>query len=434
MNTINIRYGKEYINIPFNRDIDIYKPQYRSNSFSTWEIVSQAINQPLGKTSLVSDIKLNWNKNGKIVIVITDITRPLPYHSFMPQLLSIIEKLGIEKYKIQFLIATGMHRPSTRKEKISLLGEKIVNQYKIIDHKAEDKASLVQLPGKSKEGAEIILNKHYVEAGYRIVISLVEPHFMAGFSGGRKMICPGLSSFNTIRRFHGFEMLSNQNARQANLENNPCHEETLSVARQVPPDFAINIVMDNNRNITETYTGELFKSWQEAVNSVKKAACKQVTKKADIVITGCGGHPLDTTFYQCVKGFVACLPALKEHGKIICMGSCSEGIGGKEYENLMKSFNGNWQKFLTNHKNPNCFVKDQWQYQMHIRTLMKTSMENLYFLTDGLPQSELDMLSVHGISTDKNKIALAIEKIIERSDADKIAVFPEGPYCVPIDI
>ncbi len=432
MNILDIRYGKDYINIPMNGCVEIYNPRYRSNDLSAWQIVSQSVNQPVGKPNLTSDIKSNWNKRDKIVIVITDITRPLPYHSFVPQLLTEMEKSGIDKSKIQFLIATGMHRPSTREEKISLLGESIVNQYNITDHKAEDKDELARVPGRSREGVDIVLNKHYVEAGYRIVISLVEPHFMAGFSGGRKMICPGLSSFDTIRRFHGFEMLNNQDARQANLENNPCHQETLSVAQQVPPDFAINIVMDSNRNITETYAGELFESWEKAVNSVKQAACKHVTEKADIAITGCGGYPLDTTFYQCVKGFVSCLPALKENGKIICMGSCSEGIGSKVYEDLMKSYNGNWQKFLAKHEKPDCFVKDQWQYQMHIRALMKTGMENLYFLTDGLPQGELDMLSVKGVSTKKENFALVTKEIIEKSNAKKIAVFPEGPYCVPV--
>ncbi len=433
MKTIDIRYGKDYINIPVHGDIDMYNPRYKITGLSTWEIVSRAVNQPFGKKSLASDIKSNWNKKDKIAIVITDITRPLPYYSFMPGFLHEIEASGVERDKILFLIATGMHRPSTRDEKISLLGKDIVNHYQIIDHKAEKSEELARVPAKSKEGVDIILNKHYVEAGYRITISLVEPHFMAGFSGGRKMVCPGLSSFNTIRRFHGFAMLSNQNARQANLENNPCHEETMSVARKVPPDFAINIVMDNNRNVTEAYAGDLFKSWKEAVNSVKSAACKQVSEKADIVITGCGGYPLDTTFYQCVKGFVSCLPALKDNGKIICMGSCSEGIGSKVYEEMMKSYNGNWQKFLNTHKKPNCFVKDQWQYQMHIRALMKTGMENLYFLTDGLPQDELDMLSVNGTAVNKKEIALAVEKIIRKSDAGKIAVFPEGPYCVPVE-
>jgi nickel-dependent lactate racemase len=327
-----------------------------------------------------------------------------------------------------------MHRASTLQEKIYMFGQSVVDNYTIIDHCAENTDELITLPGTSWSGNEIKLNRHYVEAGFRILTGLVETHFMSGFSGGRKSVCPGLASLDTIQLFHGYHFLNHPNASNTILEDNPCHLENTSVAKACPADFLINIVLDQKKKINRFFSGEQFDSHETAVDYVKEKSCKTVEEFADVVVTSCGGYPLDDTFYQCVKGFVNCLPALKENGEIIAFGGCSEGAGSREYEQLMKKYSFRQDDFLNDIKSGLFFVKDQWQLQMHTRVLKKVGQSNLHFYTAGIPQDELRLLSVNAHAVHENVLEQSIQMQIDSlvASGKKFAVFPEGPYCSPI--
>ena len=427
----NFRYGKEEIRLKVPDDSIIYAPQYEVVSTDIKDMLLDSISNPAGCLPLNSQLKKR--RQGKIVIVVSDITRPIPYHAFLPFLLEYIVHEGIGRDEIVIVVATGMHRPSTMDEKIFMFGNDIVKNYKIVDHEAENETTLSLLEGKSWSGAEIRLNRDYVEAGFRIITGLVEPHFMAGFSGGRKAICPGLASLDTVRMFHGYRFLSDPNAANTVLKDNPCHLENTSVARLCPADFSINIVLDQQRKINRMISGEQFVSHEKTVDYVKERSCGKVDALADVAITSCGGYPLDDTFYQCVKGFVNCLPALKKNGEIVAFGSCTEGIGSPEYTSLMKKFAFKHHDFLHAIRNELFFVKDQWQFQMHIRALEKLGMQNLHFYTTSISQEELTLLSVTGHAVTKDQMVDSIRKQIDEAVASgkKIAVFPEGPYCSP---
>jgi lactate racemase len=327
-----------------------------------------------------------------------------------------------------------MHRPSTEKERVEMMGKEIAERYLVVDHKAENENELVKIEGQSRGGADVFLNKHYVNAGFRIVTGLVEPHFMAGFSGGRKSVCPGLVSLSAVKNFHGYDFLSDTGARNGNLENNPCHEESVSIEKLCPADFSIHIVQDNLKNINKVFSGDITKAHQAAVEYVKKACCREVKEHADLVLTSCGGYPLDATFYQCVKGFVSCLPAVRTKGEIIAFGSCSEGTGSMEYGDTMKKYAGRHNEFLEHIKKSDIVVKDQWQFQMHARALSKISKQNLYFFTSGITKEELKMFSVNPQSVNEAQIQPFIQDIIKvyARMGKKIAAFPEGPYCAPV--
>jgi len=265
-------------------------------------------------------------KAGKIVIVVSYITRPIPYFEFLPEFLLYLETKGVDKYEIIILVATGMHRSSTYQEHIQMFGKSVTENYQIVDHDCENENELSESDGLSWSGSKVKLNKYYVEAGLRITTGLVEPHFMAGFSGGRKAICPSLVALNAVRKFHGYTFLSHPNASSTFMRDNPCNDENTSIAKLCPPDFSINIVLDNHKKVNTVISGELFASYAKAVKYVKQACCPQVKQKADVAITSSGGYPLDATFYQFVKGIVNCLPTIKTGGEIIAFGACIEGI------------------------------------------------------------------------------------------------------------
>ncbi|MDR1719449.1 MAG: nickel-dependent lactate racemase [Dysgonamonadaceae bacterium] len=430
--TVNFRYGKEEIALTVPDDSLVYIPSYTTVSTDIETMLLDSISDPVGCLPLSDQLKKR--RKGNVVIVVSDITRPIPYHSFLPCLLEYIENEGVSKDEIAIVVATGMHRASTTDEKLYMFGKQVVENYKIFDHDAENDNMLSLVEGKSWSGAEVRLNRHYVEAGFRILTGLVEPHFMAGFSGGRKSICPGLASLNTIQMFHGYRFLNHPNATNTVLEDNPLHLENSSVARLCPADFSINIILDQEKKINQIISGEQFASHEKAIDDVKRKSCTSVAVPADLAITSCGGYPLDDTFYQCVKGFVNCLPALKSNGEIVAFGSCSEGIGSPEYESIMKKYASRHPDFLHDISKGSLFIKDQWQFQMHIRVLEQLGLANLHFYTTGISQEELNLLSVTGHSVTQNRLAVSIQQQVDMAVASKkkIAVFPEGPYCSPI--
>ena len=369
-----------------------------------------------------------------MVVVVSDITRPIPYATFLPGLLECIERYGVPRTDILILIATGMHRPSTPAERAEMFGPAVAGSYRVEDHRADDESGLEDLPTPGFSGARIRLNGKYLRAGFRLVTGLVEPHFMAGFSGGRKSICPGLASLDTVRNFHGAAFLADPRARNGNLEANPLHLEAVSVARLAPPDFTLNVVLDSARRISRAFAGALEPAHDAACDFVRSCACRPVRKPADVVLTSSGGYPLDATFYQCVKGFVSCLPAVKPGGHIIAFGECSEGIGGPEYAALLERFAGRWRDFGPHIMTPGVFVRDQWEFQMHTRALVRVGQGNLYFITDGLSEDQMKRMSITGHYAPAAQVAHRIESLLDfvLTPGKTLAVFPEGPYCAPV--
>ena len=234
-----------------------------------------------------------------------------------------------------------------------------------------------------------------------------------------------------MQNFHGYEFLASEKACNGNLEGNPLHEEALSVAKAIGVDFCVNVILNENRNVIKAFAGDIDSAHIAACDFVIGCACPTVTETADVVLTSSGGYPLDSTFYQCVKGMVSCLPAIKPGGIIISFAGCSECIGSPHYIDTMSEYEGNWKGFIEDIKG-GLFIKDQWQYQMHCRTLEKVSQENLLFITDGLKQNDLNNLSVNGSSVlnVQRKVQELVDKFV--SEGKKIAVFPEGPYCGPL--
>jgi lactate racemase len=426
---ISIPFDDIRLDIAVPENTVVYRTAYPAPAGPAAQIVMDALDHPI--SSLPFKTALAGRRPGEVVIVVSDITRPIPYQTFLPEMLDEIAVAGVKKDDIRILVATGMHRPGTDEEHLYMFGD-IAGQYKIEDHDAE--GILEQIDGRSAFGRPVFLNKRFVNAGFRIITGLVEPHFMAGFSGGRKAVCPGLVSLETIQTFHGYAFLNSPKAVNANLDGNPCHEEALSVARLAGVDFCLNIVLNTQKQVVRAVAGDLEAAHLEACAFVRKHACPEVRAEADVVLTGCGGYPLDATFYQCVKGLVAAVPAVKPGGLIIAAGGCRENMGSAQYCELMKSCANDYKGFLDKIRNSQSVVKDQWQFQMHTRTLEKVGCKGVVVFTAGLDDRQSRYIAGRHRRVLPDAAAKEIQAFIDAHICfgTRLAVIPEGPYCTPV--
>jgi len=429
---VTFRYGREAVELAVPDSAEVFESSFPEPAASAAAMVLEAVRRPVAGPSLGQ--ALAARRAGDVVVVVSDITRPIPYATFLPELLAEIEGAGVPRAQILVLVATGMHRPCTAAEHREMLGDRVTDHYRIVDHRADADAELVELPGRSWSGNAVKLNRRFIQAGFRMITGLVEPHFMAGFSGGRKSVCPGLAALETIRNFHGEKFLGNPLARNANLAGNPLHEEALSVARLAGVDFGLDVVLSNSRSVVRAFAGPFEASHREACAVAGDCTCRRPKRPADVAITSCGGHPLDATFYQCVKGMIGCLPAVRVGGEALVFGGCSEGIGGAEYADVMKTYSGRWREFLEEIKRPGVFIKDQWELQMQCRALAKVGEDGLHFISDGLSSDELRLLSVHPHAVGAGEVQRTAQRLVDDRVAEgkTLAVFPEGPYCVAV--
>ncbi len=428
---IKSRYGDRFLTLDVPAGSIVYEPGLPAATEAAAAIVLRACESPCGSDPLTDCLAARRPES--VCLVVSDITRPIPYTSFLPQFLAVVEAAGIARDAITILIATGMHRPSTPDERRRMFGDDVCRCYRIVGHEADNEEDLVALDSPTVSGARVRVNRHYVQADFKILTGLVEPHFMAGFSGGRKAVCPGLVDLQTIRNFHGHQFLGAPAARNLNLHNNPCHDEAESVARIAGVDFTVNVILSDDRRVVNAFAGDLVAAHAAAVEKAREYTGVAVSREADLVVTGCGGAPLDTTFYQCVKGIVSCLPAVREGGRILAFGSCREGIGSAAYAELMKRYQHDHHEFLRDISAPNVFTKDQWQLQMQCRALHKVGRNRLFFATDAFDVPTASGLSVVPVVLQADAVEADLNRKLAglAETSEIVAVIPDGPYCAP---
>jgi len=376
----------------------------------------------LGSASLSEKIKGKKN----VCIVISDSTRAVPTQLILEALLAEIESCGIKKDEIIILVATGLHRPNLGKELEGLVGEKIAGSYRIINHNARDRESCVDI-GRTGRGTPIILNKNFVEADFKILTGLIEPHFMAGFSGGRKAICPGISYMDMFKHFHGPEILESPKAAFGVLEGNPFHEESTEIAKKAGVDFIVNVTINKEKEVTGVFCGDLEEAFYKGAKFCLEASVCEIQKEADIVVTSGGGLPIDVTLYQAVKGMVGAMPAVKKGGLIVCAAECTEEIGSREFVEIIQE-EDDVDKFMEKINRKDYFKTDQWEFEELVKARKKAEIY-LYSgcLLEGafnIPHSALKL-----VRSVEEGIRIGLEKFGE--DAS-ISIIGEGPYVIPV--
>lgn len=356
-------------------------------------------------------------------IVICDITRPVPNQLILPPLLETLHAGGIESENIKILIATGLHRPSHSEEIVEMVGADIAGRYTIINHDAHDRNQLVFL-GKSPRGIPMWINRHYMEADTKITVGLIEPHFMAGFSGGRKLICPGIAGLETIRAWHSPRFLEHPQAATGKLNGNPVHSENTWIANRAGCNFIVNVIIDAQRRPLKFVAGDQQSAFEEGAEFCRDIVVDRVSHEYDIVITSSAGYPLDTTFYQSVKGMMAALPIVKQGGTVIMAASMSEGIGSPEFVSLFER-HPDINDFMEAIMSPEYFVMDQWQLEMLAKVLRKAEVK---VVTEGLSPETINQLYVDSAESVEMAVQNALQK---HGDTASIAVIPRGPYVIP---
>ena len=263
-------------------------------------------------------------------ILICDITRPVPNELLLTAILEDLESVGIPRENILILIATGMHRGAPIEEIVELVGERIASGYRVENHDGRDRDAHTYL-GDSPRGVPAWVDTRFLDADLKIATGLIEPHLMAGYSGGRKLVCPGIAAFETVKVWHGPDFIEHPQADCGILDGNPVHEENTAIARMAGLEFIVNVTLNKERRITSIVAGEMESAFRAGVAVAERAAKSTVDEPCDVVVTSSAGYPLDTTFYQSIKGLRGVMPIVKQGGTIILAASLTEGIGSPEF-------------------------------------------------------------------------------------------------------
>jgi nickel-dependent lactate racemase len=356
-------------------------------------------------------------------VAICDITRPVPNKQILPPILQTLEEAGVPREGITILIATGLHRPNVGDELIELVGEEIARQYRCENHYGKRLEEHDYL-GTTPNGVPVWIDKRYMRAELKITTGLIEPHLMAGFSGGRKVICPGLAALETVKVWHGPRFLEHPNADCGILEGNPVHEENTRIARMAGCDFIVNVCIDGQRRITGVWAGDMIQAWQQGVQFCRQVVAAPVPRPVEVVVTSCAGYPLDTTWYQAVKGLTGALPIVKTGGTIILAASLTEGLGSPEFQQLIRE-NPDLQAFKKRILETDYFVMDQWQLEELAKVLAKCKVK---VVTHGLPPETLRACQVEPAPSVEQAVA---ESLAEYGPEARLAVIPKGPYVLP---
>ncbi|GAA3643561.1 nickel-dependent lactate racemase family protein [Microlunatus ginsengisoli] len=360
-------------------------------------------------------------------IVVCDITRPVPNGVFLRPMIEIMLAAGIALEQITILVATGLHRPSGRDDLAEIVGDPwVLANVRVLDHDARASSELVDLGRTRTRGTPVAINRLFVDAELRIVTGLVEPHFMAGWSGGRKVIAPGIAGQETIRTFHSYRFMADPAATQCRLVGNPLHEEQLEIAAMVGEVYAVNTIIDEDRRLLFVNFGEVRASHLDAVRRAEELSKVPVEQSFSTVLTSAAGYPLDKTYYQTVKAMVTPLGILRPGGTLIVVSECSEGFGSAEYADAQRRLGSRGiDGFLAELAGKRLADIDEWQTQMQLRSQV---IADVQLFTGGLDGPERAATGVEVI----DDVSVALSRAVARHGDPHVAVIPEGPYLVPV--
>jgi len=384
--------------------------------------VARALAAPVASRPLAEEAR----SAASACILICDLTRPVPNGLVLPPLLRALLAAGMDPARILVLVATGLHRPNLGAELLELVGDPwVLDTVRVENHDARDDAAHLDL-GFTAAGTPVKIDRRFAGADLKIVTGLVEPHFMAGFSGGRKVVAPGVAHRDTITTFHSARFMAHPSAENCVLEGNPLHREQLAIAGMLGRILAVNTVLDEQRRLSFVNFGEVVESHRDAVAFVERYAVVPVPRRFRTLVTSAAGHPLDRTYYQTVKGMVAPMDILAPSANLVIASECAEGMGSREYVEAQKRLVGlGPDGFLSDIGAKRFADVDEWQTQMQLKP-MRVARIQLY--APALSPADRALTGVSVVDSIENAVRASVRESGDRH----VAVIPEGPYVVPV--
>jgi nickel-dependent lactate racemase len=352
-------------------------------------------------------------------ISVCDITRPAPNRLTVPPVLHRLEEAGIRRENITILIATGLHRPATADEIREICGDEVAAAYRVVNHDARNLASHRHL-GSTKSGTPVYIDERFVAADLHITFGFIEPHLMLGYSGGRKLIAPGLAAQETIKVLHSPKFIRDARAVEGSIDDNPLHRELLEIARLARHDFLVDVALARDRSIASIFAGNPEQAHRAGADFVSNVMLETLEEPVDAAIATSAGYPLDLTFYQSIKGVTAASHIVKQGGQILLAAACQEGAGAPEFRQMLLEA-PSAEEFLRRIETAPAIV-DQWQIE---KLAIVTTHQRVLWHVPGLPPEYHHRLWGRSYAS----VDSAVEALTSSlPPGATIAVIPEGPY------
>jgi len=414
---VPLEYGRHGLTVSLpDTGVDLLLPRHLHGLDNEEWTFTRSINQPFDRPPLAELIR----PTDRVAVAVPDGTRPFPSHRVLPMLLRALPHVPPSQFTI--LIGTGSHRANTEEELAGMLGCDILEQCEVINHDAFDPAAVVEV-GRSLDDRPILLNRRYVEADKRIVMGFIEPHFMAGFSGGYKGVFPALAAIDSIRHYHRAQVNGDPRSTWGRLHDNPTQDQVRHNGSLVPVDFLVNVTLNRKKEITAWFCGEPLAAHEAGCNFAQQHAMVECAEPYDLVLTTNSGFPLDQNLYQAVKGMSAASQIVKPGGQIIMAAECNDGFPS----------HGNFQKLLFEYPDARSLlqaieswtepVDDQWQLQLLALILLQASVAiHCSIEPDLIRRAHMEPLA---------DLQLALDEKLAAANGIRMAVLPEGPQTIP---
>jgi len=357
-----------------------------------------------------------------VAISVCDITRAQPRQEMLAALFA--EMPDVRPEDVTILIATGTHRANTPAEIDRMIGAEFARRFRVVNHDSRNRASLVDI-GTTSTGVGVALNREWMSADVRLTTGFVEPHFFAGFSGGPKMVAPGLAGLETVMVLHDARRIGDPNATWGITEGNPIHDDVREIARMAGVDFSVDVTLNREQKITAVFAGDLFVEHRAACEAAMRDAMRAVDRPFDVVLTTNSGFPLDQNLYQAVKGMSAAAKVVKPGGTIVCAAECCDGLPSHGSYGEVLASQPSPEKLLAMINTPGYSTPDQWQVQIQAQLQMKA---NVMVKTGGLTPAAVRAAHFQPV----DDVAEAVAGALRHAGPDAtLCVLPHGPQTIP---
>jgi nickel-dependent lactate racemase len=416
---VSLDYGHHGLEVNLrNERVTVIEPAERPAAPDAKAALISAIRSPIGGPPLRELARAGRT----VAISVCDVTRPQPRREMLEALLQ--EMPDIPANAVTILIATGTHRGSTDEERERMFGRDLLDRYRVVDHDSRN-SEVMTWVGRTPTGVPVFLNRQWLGADVRITTGFVEPHFFAGFSGGPKMVAPGLAGLATVMTLHDAARIGHSRATWGVTEGNPIHDDIREIARMTGVHFAVDVTLNREQRITEVFAGALFDEHRRACEAARRGAMREVTERFDVVLTTNAGYPLDQNLYQAVKGMSAAARVVKPGGTIVCAAECRDGLPDHGSYGSILASQPTPERLLAMIHEPGFAKPDQWQVQIQAQ-IQRTA--RVLVKADGLSPDQIRAAHCEPVDDVEGAVGDALSTAGPEAT---LCVLPRGPQTIP---